>query len=249
MICQNCQSNVADDLVFCTECGSRLHETISTEKTVIMPPSVVTKVTEAKSNSRLKIATIIAGILALLTVVGVGALLLFNPFSPKPISQNSTPKPSRTPTLKPANQNKAANIPVNNSNTNNNSSNKNANDSNNENTEKEPPKLEKSILNERINIYADSSVAFPFTVDEDAKIAGKTEIVNGEQFEGYVFLQEVYDENGVKPEMKVFSFESGEVEQFLPKGNYVLVFANNNETEVSLKSKFTQIQQSSNPAK
>ena len=243
MICQNCQAQVADDLVFCTECGSRLHETVSEEKTVVMPESVVTKVEEAKPRPTLKIATIIVGVIALLTVLGVGALMFFNPFAAKPVSQNTTPKPTKTPTPKPSNQNKTANLPANNSNTNADLTNVNTNNSSNENTEKEPPKLKKIVVDERINIYADSSVAFPFTVDEEAKIVGKTEVLQGEQFEGYVFLQEVYDENGVKPEMKVFSFESGDVEQVLPKGNYVLVFANNNEKEVSLKTKFTQTPQ------
>lgn len=247
MICQNCQAQVADDLVFCTECGSRLHETISSEKTNLMPESVVTRVEETKPNSTLKIATIIVGILALLAVFGVAALMIFNPLATKPVSQNTTPKPFRTPTPKPANQNKTANLPANNSNTNADSTNVNTNNLSNENTEKEPPKLKKVVVDEKINIYADSSVAFSFTVDEEAKIVGKSEILQGEQFEGYVFLQEVYDENGVKPDFKMFSFDTGDVEQVLPKGNYVLVFANNNENEVSLKSNFTLVPQSNSP--
>jgi hypothetical protein len=248
MICQNCRTEVADDLVFCTECGSRLHETISSQKTVIMPESVVTKVEEVKPKSTLKVATIIVGIIALFTVLGVAALMFFNPFAAKPVSQNTTPKPSRTPTAKPVNQNKNANISANNSNANVELTNVNSNISENANANKEPPKLATVIFDDRINLYADSSSAYSFTVRDDlVKIEGEAEILSGEQFEGYVFLQQVYDEHGVKPEMKMFSFETNKVQQFLPKGDYVLVLANSDGKGVSLKGKFTQTP--ANPAK
>ena len=246
MICQNCKKEVDDDLVFCTECGSRLHETVSSAKTVVIPEPMVTQAEAEKPNSTLKIATIIVGIIAFFAVLGVGALLVFNPFSPKPVSQNSTPKPSRTPTPKPANQNKTANIPVNNSNTNTDWTNVNSNNSANQNTEKELPKTKKVILDERVNVDADAHVAFPFKVTEDVKIVGEVEILNGEQYEGFVFLQEIYDEHSVDSTYKIFSFDSNqgksaELEQFLPKGDYVLVFANNDGQGVSVKTKFTQI--------
>ena len=248
MICQNCQSEVADDLVFCTECGSRLHETVSSVETVVMPKPPVTQTDELKPNKTLKIATIIVGIIALLTILGLAAIMVFNPFSQKPVAQNTTPKPSKTSTPKPANQNKNANVIANNSNANDNLANVNSNTSTNENTAKEPPKLAEVILDDRLNIYADSSVAYSFTVDDDlAKIVGSAEITRGEQFEGYVFLQQVYDENQVNPDKKIFSFETGQVEQYLPKGDYVLVLANSDGKGVSVNAKFTMTP--ANPAK
>ena len=62
MICQNCNAQVDDDLIFCTNCGER--QVVPTEQTVLMNESVVTKVANAKppkSSSNLKwLALIVA---------------------------------------------------------------------------------------------------------------------------------------------------------------------------------------------
>jgi hypothetical protein len=115
----------------------------------------------------------------------------------------------------------------------------------NENANVALPPGETKILDEQINVDADAHIAFPFRVKEETvKIVGDVEILYGEQLEGYVFLQEVYDENGVNADAKMFSFDTNKVEQYLVKGNYVLVFANNDGNGVSVKAKFTQIPQS-----
>ena len=237
MICNNCQKEVDNDLVFCTECGARLHETISGSQTVIQPESVVTKVSQStpKPKSNLKWIALIVALITLPASLGI-IFLIYKNLSNQQVSNKPANNSANTANRKTPSQNKTANTPVNISNadwTNTNSK------VTNENTEKESPKPPKVIIDERINIYADSSIAFPFTVDEQVKIIGKTEIVHGEKFAGYVFLQEVYDEHQVNPNYKVFSFEGDQVEQFLPKGNYVLVFADSDGKGVSLKTKFT----------
>ena len=84
--------------------------------------------------------------------------------------------------------------------------------------------------------------------EENVKIIGEVEIVNGEQYEGYVFLQEIYDEKSVNPDYQMFGFDSyqsksAKIEQILPKGDYVLVFANKDGQGVSLQVKFSQTPQ------
>lgn len=243
MICQNCQKEVDNDLVFCTECGARLHETISNAQTVIIPDSVVTKTSHPvpKPKSNLIWIALIVALIALPASLGI-IFLIYKNLSNQQVSNKPANNSANTANRKTPNQNKTVNTPVNISNTDWTNTNSKVT---NENTEKESPKPPKVIIDERINIYADSSIAFPFTVDEQAKIIGKTEIVNGEKFAGYVFLQEVYDEHQVNPNFKVFSFEGDQVEQFLPKGNYVLVFADSDGKGVSLQTKFTLTPQDS----
>ena len=43
MICQNCHSEVDNDPVFSTNCGARLHETVSQMPTAALNDSVATK--------------------------------------------------------------------------------------------------------------------------------------------------------------------------------------------------------------
>lgn len=255
MICQNCKKEVDNDLVFCTECGSRLHQTVSDAQTVIMPESVVTKATQPieKPKSTLKLVAITAGIVL---VIGIPISLVIAYFAlnnSKP-QANKTPVNSSTPAnRKTSNQNKSANSLANNSNSANNwnlnANSQTANENTNSNVSLKAS--ETKILDERVNIDADSHIAFPFKVEGDIKIVGEVEILEGEQYEGFVFLQEVYDEHSVDSTYKMFSFDVNQgkiaqIEQFLPKGNYVLVFANNDGNGASIKAKFKQIQQSSN---
>lgn len=245
MICQSCQAEVDNDLVFCTECGSRLHQTISNAQTVVMPESVVTKVSESippKKSSSLKWVMLAIGIVV---VIAVPASLLIAYFalsnSNKSVA-NKSPNNSSSANKKPGNQNKPANVISNDQNSANDWSNKSQN---NESNVSLKPK-ETKIIDEQISIDADGNIAFPFKVREGmVKMVGETEILNGDQFEGYVFLQEVYDENGVDPDKKVFSFDSDKAEQYLTKGNYVLVFVNSDGKGVSLKTKFTMTPQDS----
>lgn len=242
MICQNCQAEVDNDLVFCTECGSRLHQTISNAQTVVMPESVVTKVSETipqKKSSSLKWVALAVGIVVIIAVpaslfIAYFALNKNNSVSNKSSNNSSINK-------KTSNQNKTANV-VNKQNSETDWSNKTQNKESNVLLK---PK-ETKIIDEQINVDANSNIAFPFKVREGmVKLDGETEILNGDQFEGFVFLQEVYDENGVNPNKKIFSFDTDKAEQYLPKGNYVLVFVNGDGKGVSLKTRFTLTPQDS----
>lgn len=256
MICQNCQSEVDNDLVFCTECGSRLQQTISNAQTVIMPESVVTKVTTnqpEKPKSSFKWLAIVLGIIVAIAIP-ISLIIAYFALNSSKSNSNKTPVNSSTPSnKKPNNQNKPANSLANNTNSSNNW-NQNANleaNSENNNSNVSLKASETKILDERVNIDADGHIAFPFKVGGDIKIVGEVEILEGEQYEGFVFLQEVYDEYSVDSTYKMFSFDINQgktaiIEQYLPKGNYVLVFTNNDGKGASVRAKFTQIQQSSN---
>lgn len=256
MICQNCQTEVANDLVFCTECGSRLHQTISDAQTVIMPESVVTKATAPpieKPKSNFKWLAIVLGIIVAIVIPLSLIITYFALNSTKPNANNKPINSSTTTNRKANNQNKTANSLVNNLNSANNWNLNDKSNNTNENTNSNVSlkASETKILDERVNIDADGHIAFPFKVGGDIKIVGEVELLDGEQYEGFVFLQEVYDEHSVDSTYKMFSFDvnqgkTAQVEQFLPKGNYVLVFSNSDGKGASLKAKFTQIQQSSN---
>lgn len=253
MNCQNCQTEVANDLVFCTECGSRLHQTISDAQTVILPESVVTKATEPikKPKSALKILGIIIGIVVVLVIPISLIIAYFALNNPKAPANKTTVNNSNSTNRKTSNQNKSANTLVNNS-----ANNWNLNSNSESNTENTNANIrlkaeETKILDERVNIDANGHIAFPFKVSGDIKIVGEVEILEGEQYEGFVFLQEVYDEHSVDSTYKMFSFDVNQgkiakIEQYLPKGNYVLVFANNDGNGASLKAKFAQIKQTEN---
>lgn len=245
MICQNCQAEVDNDLVFCTECGSRLHQTVSNAQTVVMPESVVTKISETipqKKSSSLKWIALVVGIVVVIALPASLIIAYFALSNPNKTVANKSAN-NTSANKKSSNQNKTANVVTNQPNSANDWSNKTQNNSN-ENVSLKPK--ETKIIDEQINVDAGGNIAFPFKVREGmVKMVGETEILNGDQFEGYVFLQEVYDENGVQPDKKVFSFDSDKSEQYLTKGNYVLVFVNGDGKGVSLKTKFTLIPQDS----
>lgn len=257
MICQNCHSNVDDDLIFCTNCGVRLIQPTNTSPNQTQQPTevfntqteqptvVLPNQKEKKSNA--KWIALIIGISIFTLILGFGLFTYFRPNSNQNTANKSTPKPTQSSKPKPTNQNKNANVAVNNANSN---VNVNANISTNSNTnssEEKDDKTEKIILDDQVSVDANGRTAFPFKVTQDtAKITGKVEILEGENYEGYVFIQEIYDENGVNPTFKMFSFGSEDdgkianIEQVLVEGNYVIVFSNSDGKGVRLRAKFTQ---------
>jgi flagellar basal body-associated protein FliL len=259
MLCQNCHSTVDDDLIFCTNCGVRLIQPSNTSANQTQRATEVfdqqTEQTTAifqnqvEKKSNLKWILLIAAIIIVPIVLGIGIFAYISLNSTKTVANKSTPK--TTPTAKPkqTNQNKSANTIVNNSNSEANSNvdvNVNSNYNSSEEIEDKPTETESVILDDTVSVDADKYVAFPFKVKEDGEmINGKVEILEGENYEGYVFIKEVFDEYKVNPSFKMFSFEEKKgkiaiVEQYLIKGDYVLVFKNSDGKGVQVKAEFTQ---------
>jgi flagellar basal body-associated protein FliL len=254
MICQNCHSNVDNDLIFCTSCGVRLIEPSKTLQNQTQQPTEVfttqteqqTVVSPKKSNA--KWIALIVGMSIFTVVLGFGIFAYFRLNSNKTVTNKSTPKPTQTAKPKPTNQNQNTNIVANNTNSNTNSNaNISVNSNANSSVEKDDDKTEKTILDDTVSVDANGRMAFPFKVAQDmTEIDGKVEILEGESYEGYVFIQEIYDENGVNPTFKMFSFGSEDdgkvanIEQVLVKGNYVIVFSNSDGKGVRVRAKFTQ---------
>lgn len=238
MICQNCGAQVDDDLIFCTNCGDR--QVVPTAQTVSLNDSVVTKVSNAKppkSSSPLKwIALIIALITIPVTIFGI-YLLMFRP-NYSQVSQaqqnvNKTNSPVPTPTRKTeTNQISNANI----SNENINSENTNQN----ENVSTSTTKIE--VMNERIEILPKSSYAKSFTIEGDTKaFLGKVELLQGETYKGFVYLQSQYDEHFPDELYKMFIFgeeKKSEVKSRLIPENYVLVFVNETDKPIVIQGNF-----------
>lgn len=236
MICQNCQAQVDDDLIFCTNCGERLFATNA--QTVLMNDSAFTKTankTPRKSSSKIKWIALIVALIAIPVSI-FGVYLLMNASKNSQISQNVNKpnSPAQSPTRKANNnQNSIKNV-----------SNPNANSANtnlNENTSS--PKNKSEIMNERIEIAPKSNYAVPFKVtDETVKIVGKVEVLEGEKIKGFVYLQKEFDEHFPDEIYKVFSFDGAkeiDVNQTLVKENYVLVFVNDGEKSVIIHGKFS----------
>lgn len=236
MICQNCQAQVDDDLIFCTNCGERLFETNA--QTVLMNNSVAAKTpveTPKKSSSKIKWIALIVALIAIPASI-FGVYLLMNAAKNSQISQNVNKSnlSAQSPTRKARNnQNSNANVP----NTNANSANSNPN----ENTP--TAKNKREIMNERIEIAPKSHYAVPFKVTDDTvKILGEVEVLGGEEIKGFVYLQKVFDEHFPDEIYKVFSFDGKkeiDVNQTLVKENYVLVFVNDGEKPVVIRGKFS----------
>ncbi len=231
MICQNCQTEVDDDLIFCTNCGERLFEPQEATPSVLMSEPVYTKpdaVKPAKSSSNLKwVALIIALIAIPASIFGILLLQSRN----RQAAQNTIPPkpPTATPTRTP-NTNKNSNI------------NANANKANvNANTPKSADKT--VIINERLEIAPKEHQAIPFEVgNETAKITGTVKVLEGEKIDGYVFLKKAYDENFPDENFKIFSFgtsKTTDVRQTLVEEDYVLVFVNKTEKPVVIEANFS----------
>lgn len=245
MICQKCGANVADDLIFCTECGERLHEPTKENPTILMNDSVVTKISSAKEvrpSSNLKWIALIAALIA----IPVSLFIAYQLFSAKQTDQsaanvNSKPvvKPSNSPNTKPkANSNAQTNV----SGANENAANTNADwaNANLPSEENSSDVAQTEIWNERIEIAPGKHYAVPFKTTGNAKITGNVKLLDGESIEGYVYLQSEYDEHFPDATYKVFSFEGDEdasIEQTLVKENYVLVFVNNYAAPQTIEGK------------
>lgn len=239
MICENCGTNVDNDLIFCTNCGVRLNETWKNSASKTNANSEVTKILPnqkpPKSTSNLKWIALIIALIALPVSLFIGYLLLVNK-SPqtaqninktdnKKVSTNKKPANKPDNTANSANQN--ANVAINSADTNSNSSD-------------EPNPNEIKI--DRLEIAPQSHTAYPFRIASDtAKIIGKIKISEGENLLGYVYTQAAYDEHFPDPIHKMFSFEGDkniDVEQTLLKGKYVLIFINETEKNVVIEGTF-----------
>jgi hypothetical protein len=235
MICRNCQTEVDDDLIFCTNCGERLFERQTEAPTVVMnepvslPPN--NKKT-AKPSSNLKwVALIIALIAIPVSIFGVYLLLKAQTNSQVAQNINKPKTPTATPTRKTnSNQNPNTNL----SNTN--------SEKANVNTNVPKPANKTAIMNESVEIEPKSFYDLPFEVKaETAVITGKFKVLQGKNIDGYVYLQEMYDDHFPDPAYKVFSFggeSSPDVKQTLVGGEYVIVFVNNSENKVVLQGDF-----------
>jgi flagellar basal body-associated protein FliL len=259
MLCQNCHSSVDDDLIFCTSCGVRLVQPSNTSANQTQRPTEVfnqqTEQTTAifqnqvEKKSKLKWILLIAVISIVPIVLGIGIFAYISLNSTKTVANKSTTKPTPTAKPKPKNENKSDNTIVNNSNSevdvNANVDNNSKSNSNDE-EEKEPDLTAKKIIDETFSVDADAHIVFPFTVSENGVyVIGEAKILDGESYDGYVFIKEIYDEYKVNPTFKMFSFESkkGEsanIKQYLIKGDYVLVFSNKDGKGVQVKAEFTQ---------
>ena len=240
MICNNCQKIVDDDLVFCTECGARLHETISETPTVLMKESVVTKVSEAppKPKSNVIWFVLLAALIALpLSIFGI--YLLLN-LQKQPVVQNVNKPKSPTPApTKKANTNQTnANV---NSNVNSDNTNLNANQTNSNWNAPTPLPAEKIIWKERIEISPDSHYAVPFEIDEECYMVGIVTAIEGSPIEGYVYTQQLFDEHFPDMTFKGFSFggeKKAETKQRMLVEKYVLVFVNKSESNLIIEGEF-----------
>lgn len=233
MICQNCQTEVDDDLIFCTNCGARLFEQQTEEPTILLKEPVYpipAKTKPAKSSSNLKwVALIIALIAIPASIFGVYLLTISQRNSPVSQNINKPKTPTATPTRKAnTNQNSNANV----SNANVNAANSNANS--------KKPANKTEIMNERLEIAPKSHQTVPFAVKtETARITGKITVLEGEKIEGFVYLKKSYDEHFPDENFKMFSFSSAlEVRQTLVEEKYVLVFVNDTEKPVVIQGNF-----------
>jgi hypothetical protein len=234
MICQNCQAQIDDDLIFCTNCGERL--SVPNAQTVLMNNSAVTaNETPQRSSSKIKwIALIVALIAIPVSIFGVYLLLNAAKNSQIPQNVNKPNSPVQSPTRKNyTNQNSNANV----SSANTNSANTNLNEITS------TPKNKSEIMNERIEIAPKSNYAVPFQVSgETIKIVGKVKVLEGEKIKGFVYFRKMFDEHFPDEIYKVFSFDGAkeiDVNQTLVKENYVLVFVNDGEKPVVIQGNFS----------
>src|SRR5215213_3585729 len=113
MICRNCQTEVDDDLIFCTNCGERLFQTKEEVPTVLISEPVYKKPDAAKplkTSSNLKWVALIVALIAIpASIFGILLLQSQNRQSALNATQTKTPTPS--PTRKAnTNQNSNANV-------------------------------------------------------------------------------------------------------------------------------------------
>lgn len=240
MFCQNCNARVDDDLIFCTNCGERL--VVPTAQTVSLNDAVVTNnaaVKPPKSSSNLKWLALIVALIAVPASI-FGVYLLINSQKNQQIAQNinkSNP-PVQTPTRKAeTNQNSNSNA----SNSNTNSVNVNpANTKTDENSS--TPQTKTEVMNERIEIAPKTHYARPFKIEGDtATFRGKAELLQGETYKGFVYLQSQYDEHFPDELYKMFIFgeeKKSDVKSRLIPQDYVLIFVNETEKPIIVQAEF-----------
>jgi hypothetical protein len=234
MICLNCQTEVDDDLIFCTNCGARLFQPPGEQPTVLINEGRVTKPDAAKppkSTSNLKW---VALIIALVTIpASIFGILLLRSQNRQAAQNTNQPKtPTVTPTRRAnTNQNSNANA----SNTNRANANANANT---------PPGANKTeIMNQRLEIAPKSHETVAFEVENDtAKITGKVTVLEGEKIDGFVYLKKSYEEHFPDSNFKMFSFgtsKTTDIRQTLVEEDYVLVFVNDTDKPVVIQGIFS----------
>ncbi|MEP6902423.1 MAG: zinc ribbon domain-containing protein [Actinomycetota bacterium] len=233
MICQKCQAEVDDDLIFCTNCGERLMDSKSAAQTVLINDSVVTKTSigkPPKPSSNVKWIALIIALIAIPASI-FGVYLLTNS---KQIAQNTNKLPTPTATRK-ANTNQNSNVNV---------SNANANRENaNINTNSAKPKDKTEIMNERVEIAPKEHYAVPFEIGkENTKLLGEAKLLEGEKITGFVYLQKSYDEYFPDQTYKMFSFEGKktvEINATLVEEEYVLIFVNDTDKSMIIQGNFS----------
>lgn len=242
-MCQNCGERVDDDLIFCTNCGVRL-VVPTAQRTVSLNDSVVTKAGNAKppkNSSPLKwIALIIALIAIPVSIFGVYLLMNRPNYSQVSQTQPNSAKsnsPVSTPTRKAeTNQNNSNSENANESSANESSADENSNEN------ASAPKKKTEVMNERIEIAPKSSYAKSFTIEGDTKtLLGKVELLQGETYKGFVYLQSQYDEHFPDELYKMFIFgeeKKSEVKSALVPENYVLVFVNETDKPLVIRGNF-----------
>ena len=233
MICRNCQTEVDDDLIFCTNCGERLFQTQEAQATVVINEPRATQPANAKppkSSSNLKWVALIAALIAI--PASIFGIFLLRQSQNRQVSVNaSTPTKTVTPApTRKANTNQNAN--ANASNANRANANANAADGS-EKTE---------VMNERIEIAAKEHYAVPFEVEKvNARLKGKVTVLEGEQVEVFVYIKTEYETYFPDPLHKVFSFETKKTEnsdQLLVEQEYVLVFVNKSDKPLVIQGNF-----------
>ncbi len=238
MICQNCRTEVDDDLIFCTNCGGRLVETRNEAQTVLMNDARVTKPENTKppkSSSNLKWVALIVALIAIPASI-FGVYLLMNSQRNSQVSQNiNKPKtPLPTPTRK-TNTNQNLNTDIADANTN------QANDNANTNTAEGSDKI--IVMDERIKIEPKSHYSLSFEIPkENLKLVGEAKLLEGEKIAGFVYLQKSYDEYFPDPLYKMFSFEgrkTAEIKAPLVEENYVLIFVNDTDKPMVIQGNFS----------
>lgn len=240
MICQNCGARADDDLIFCTNCGVRL--IVPTAQTVSLNDSVVTQTANAKppkSSSNLKWLALIVALIAIPASI-FGVYLLTNSRKNSQVSQNINKPTLPVPTsTRRAETNQNSNTNISNANT----SNENTNSANtNQSENASTPKAKTEVMNERIEIAPKSSYAKSFTIEGDTKtFLGKVELLQGETYKGYVYLQSQYDEHFPDELYKMFIFgeeKKSEIKSRLIPQDYVLIFVNETDKPIVIQGNF-----------
>lgn len=238
MICRNCQANVDDDLIFCTNCGARLYETDQSAAAETMTQIAQPR---PKKSSNLKWIALIVALISVPAALLGGFLLLRKSDAPV-VVQNTKPTPTRKANSNVSNNaTNAVNNSAVNANQNFASNDNQANGNANVEDEDESNLPRTEVFNQQIEIAPGEHIAHPFKLATDAKLVGDLQTVRGQPVQGYLYFQSAYDEHFPDPTFKVSSFdgENPQFEQVLVAGDYVLVFLNENKTPTTIKGKFS----------